>query len=89
MNLSDTLVSIIRTVIPAAWGTLLSWAILQFPALEIIEGHLSALEEVLTLVVIGLWYSATRVLEPRLPKWLRKIFFGVDSAPDYETHLGV
>lgn len=87
MNLSDTFVSIIRTVIPAAWGSLFAYLLTLVPALAIIEDQTAALGQVVTLVVIGAWYSLTRILEPRLPEWLRTILFGVASAPDYD-HVG-
>ena len=88
MNLSDTLVSIIRTVIPAAWGSLFAYLLTLVPALHILEEQSDALGQVFTLVVIGAWYASTRALEPRLPEWLRSILFGVATAPDYDEHLG-
>lgn len=88
MNLSDTIVSIIRTVIPAAWGSLIAWLLSQIPALEMIESQIESIEAVVTFIVIGLWYSVTRALEPRTPEWLRKILFGVATNPEYDEKLG-
>lgn len=83
MNLSDTFVSIIRTVVPAAWGSLVAWLITLVPAIGAIEEQSLALGQLVTLVVIGAWYSVARILEPRMPKWLQKILFGTDTTPDY------
>ena len=84
-NLSDTVVSIIRTVVPAAWGSLMAWLITMIPALHIIEDQSFALGQIVSLVVIGLWYSVSRTLEPRMPEWLRNILFGVSSTPEYDS----
>lgn len=84
-NLSDTIVSIIRTVVPAAWGSLVAWLIGLIPALHIIEEQTAALGQIVSLVVIGLWYSVTRYLEPKMPEWLQSILFGVNTAPDYDA----
>lgn len=85
-NLSDTVVSIIRTVVPAAWGSLIAWLLTLVPALAIVEDHVTSISQVATLVVIGLWYSATRALEPKMPEWLRSILFGVATTPEYEEN---
>lgn len=81
-NLNVVTVSIIRTVVPAAWGSLIAWLIALIPALDTIESQTEVLGQLLTLVVIGLWYTFSRSIESRLPKWLQAILFGSTAKPE-------
>jgi hypothetical protein len=79
-------VSIIRTAVPVAWGTALTWVATQLP---ILEPHLNAagatgLGAVLVAVLTTLWYSLMRKLEAALPAWLTVLVLGSNRPPTYD-----
>ena len=82
------LTSILRTLVPALWGSLVAWLIGIVPLLEPLQAHLLGLSDVilpvLTAVIIAAWYAFWRWLEPRLPDWLTRAVLGSASAPIYE-----
>ncbi len=79
--------SILRTIVPALWGSFITWAIGLLPALE---PHREALLEygtplsaIIAAVLIAAWYAFWRWLEPKLPDWLtRAVRIGVEPAKD-------
>ena len=81
------LVSILRTVVPALWGSIIGWGLGLVPALEPLRGQLLGLGDlaapVVAAVVIGAWYALWRWLEPRLPDWLTRAVLGSSKAPTY------
>ena len=80
--------SILRTIVPALWGSLIAWLIGVLPILAPLETDLNGLADiilpVLTAVIIGAWYAFWRWLEPRLPDWLTRAVLGSAKAPTYE-----
>ncbi len=85
--------SLIRTVLPLAWATLLAWGLQQWPFL----GHLidkvnalpvaDAIRSVLGLLVAGVWYGAWRKAEPWLAghaRWAQRLLFGITASPIYQ-----
>ena len=84
-NLRDVGTSIIRTVVPAAWGSLLTWLVTQIPALEPVlnEAGMTGLGSVLAATLIGLWYALFRSIEPKLPAWLTVLVLGSNREPVY------
>lgn len=80
-NLNTIAPSIIRTAIPAAWGALIALGIKQFPSIENVVEDIALLGQVLTWVVIALWYAFSRWLEPKVPVFLRVILFGTSQQP--------
>jgi hypothetical protein len=81
------LTSILRTLVPALWGSLVAWLIGVVPILSPLEAHLLGLSDVIlpviTAVIIAAWYAFWRWLEPRLPDWLTRAVLGSAKAPVY------
>jgi hypothetical protein len=81
------LTSILRTLVPALWGSLIAWLIGVLPILAPLEADLKGLADiilpVLTAVIIGGWYAFWRWLEPRLPDWLTRAVLGSAKTPAY------
>ena len=82
------LTSILRTVVPALWGSFISLLLGWAPLLEPLEPQLLAYGEVivpiLAALITGAWYALWRWLEPRLPDWLTRLFLGSAKTPTYE-----
>lgn len=82
------LTSILRTVVPALWGSLIAWLVGVLPLLAPLEAQLLGLAEVilpvLTAVIIATWYAFWRWLEPRLPDWLTRAVLGSAKTPTYQ-----
>lgn len=81
-GISDGVISWLRTVVPVGWGALVAFLLSRFPDLH--EALVSpAVTMAVTGVVVGLWYSVWRWLEPRLPAWLTVLTLGSNRAPSY------
>lgn len=82
------LTSILRTLVPAIWGSLIAWLIGVLPILAPLEADLTGLADILlpiiTAVIIGAWYAFWRWLEPRLPDWLTRAVLGSAKTPSYD-----
>lgn len=83
------LISILRTIVPALWGSVIGWALTLLPVLEPLRADLLAYGDfavpVIAAVIIGGWYALWRWLEPLLPDWLTRILLGSAKSPVYET----
>ncbi|APU22657.1 hypothetical protein [Actinoalloteichus sp. GBA129-24] len=80
--MSDRVVSLIRTVIPVWWGSILAWLV----SLGLPDGIAEAAADLGPLLVgltIAGWYAVARWLESRLPTWLVRVLFGSSRAPSY------
>ena len=81
------LTSILRTVVPALWGSLVAWLLGVAPLLAPLEAHLLGVADIilpiLTAVIIAAWYAFWRWLEPRLPDWLTRAVLGSAKTPVY------
>ena len=81
------LTSILRTVVPALWGSLIAWLIGVLPILAPLQADLTGLADIilpiLTAVIIAAWYAFWRWLEPRLPDWLTRAVLGSSKTPVY------
>jgi hypothetical protein len=90
-SLGDRGASILRTAIPALWGTVvasvLAWALPLLPGDvgEALSTLLSSDVVVALLVTaaIALWYALARWIEPHLPDWLTRLVLGSAAAPTY------
>lgn len=82
------LTSILRTLVPALWGSLIAWLIGVLPILAPLEADLKGLADIalpiITAVIIGAWYAFWRWLEPRLPDWLTRAVLGSAKTPSYD-----
>ncbi|MDQ0377957.1 hypothetical protein [Amycolatopsis thermophila] len=81
--MSDKLTSIIRTVVPGAWATLVAWLVsLGLPAF--VTDWLTGLGgKVTSLVALAAVYAFVRWVEPRLPAWLTTLLLGSAKPPTY------
>jgi hypothetical protein len=81
------LTAILRTLVPALWGSLIAWLIGVLPILAPLEADLKGLADIalpiITAVLIGAWYAFWRWLEPRLPDWLTRAVLGSAKTPVY------
>lgn len=81
------LTSILRTIVPVAWGAVVTFLLSVIPALEPLRDTLLDYSDQIVFVVqgvvTGLWYVAWRYIEPRLPDWLRRIVLGGANEPNY------
>lgn len=84
MNL---LTSIIRTLVPALWGSVIAWLLGAVPLLHPLEADLLAVGDLavpfVIAVIIGLWFALWRWLQPRLPDWLIQLVLGSAKLPVY------
>ncbi|MDQ0820439.1 hypothetical protein QFZ79_002731 [Arthrobacter sp. V4I6] len=82
------LTSILRTLVPALWGSLVAWLLGVAPLLAPLEAHLLGVADIilpiLTAVIIGAWYAFWRWLEPRLPDWFTRAVLGSAQTPTYQ-----
>lgn len=83
------LTAILRTVVPALWGSVIAWLIGVLPILAPFSDDLRGLADValpvITAVIIGAWYAFWRWLEPKLPDWLTRAVLGSAHTPTYAT----
>lgn len=98
-ELSDRAVALLRTAVPALWGTvtaaLLGWLATYLPT-ELHEALADALaapvvSAVVVAAAIAAWYWVWRRLEPHIPDWLTRVVLGSARTPIYApvTHDGV
>lgn len=82
--------SILRTVVPALWGSFIGWLLTIIPILEPLRNDLLAYADILlpviSAVLIASWYAFWRWLEPRLPDWLTRVVLGSIKSPMYDQH---
>ena len=85
-SVSDIVVSIIRTVVPVAWGSALTWVATQLPLLAdaLNQAGATGLGAVLVATLTTLWYSLMRSVERYLPAWLTVLVLGANRPPTYD-----
>lgn len=81
------LTNVLRTVVPALWGSFIGWLLTLLPVLEphraefLLYGDLMV--PILASVIIGGWFAFWRWLQPRLPDWLVRVTLGSAKLPVY------
>lgn len=82
---SNYVVSLLRTWVPVAWGSLLAWGVTQVPALEpyLNAEGMVAIGGALAGLLTGLWYLLWRTVEKKLPAGLTRFLLGANSRPVY------
>ncbi len=85
MNLSAYLTSVMRTVVPAAWGTLITWAVTAGLLPPELAAQAESFGLVLLAVVISLYYALVRLAESQTwwPAWLSAVLLGAPTVPTY------
>lgn len=94
-DLSDRVVSYLRTMVPGAWaalvGSLLAWLSPHLPGDVVgwLGGALGSEAAVAIVVAAALagWYWLWRRLEPRVPAWLIRLVLGSSKAPVYGVNV--
>lgn len=84
--MSDYLVSVLRTAVPALWGSAVAWLagvnLLPADLIEQAEGF----AVVLVALAVALYYAAVRAAEPHLPGWLAAVLIGSGKGgPQYQA----
>ena len=83
-----TLTALLRTIVPALWGSLVAWLIGVAPLLAPLEAHLLGLSDIIlpvvTGLIIGAWYAFWAWLQPRLPDWVVRAVLGSAKSPSYQ-----
>lgn len=86
--MNDQIISWLRTVTPALWGSFVAWLLSlatypewMTPLTDILQSE-GATVFVLTFV-IGAWYAVWRKVEPKIPAWLTRIVLGSNQSPTY------
>lgn len=92
-QLSDRVVSTLRTVVPKLWGlaagALLAWLGVHAPwvvtVLDWLGIDLDGVAAVVAVIALAevVWYWAWRWIEPRVPNWLTRIVLGSSRQPTY------
>lgn len=91
MNVSDRIVALIRTLVPALYGVAITWLVGRFPAVQDALAWLTetlgvdataAISLVLTAGVIAGYYWVARKLGARFPA-LEKWLLGSSAVPSY------
>lgn len=79
--------ALLRTIVPALWGAVITWLLGLVPAFAPLEAQLLGMSElftpIITAVLIGAWYALWRWLQPRLPDWLIRAVLGSAKTPSY------
>jgi len=81
MTLTDYLLSVIRTAIPAGWGALAAW--LTSVGIDAGAEANVGLTTGLTALAVAVYYAIVRAVEPKLPAFLRVLLFGAARKPEY------
>lgn len=95
LALSERVVALLRTAVPALWGTLTAWALAQVagvlpPALADPLATALGSDVVVAVVVaavIAAWYAVWRWAEPHVPAWLVRVVLGSARTPSYAPVL--
>lgn len=86
-RVSGYVLSILRTLVPGAWGALVGWLLTNVPwladALQLDEGDASSVPAWVYVLAMTGWYALWRKLEPHLPAWATRILLGANTAPRY------
>ena len=80
--MTDALEGVIRTAVATALGAFFAWLLAH--NIEIDAEAQKALTVGLTAIVIVVYYVLVRVVEKRLPTWLRVVLMGVPKTPTYQ-----
>lgn len=82
---SDYVLSVIRTVVPVLWGTLITYLITLVPAVAHVvdPANVVGLGPAVAGLLAAAWYALMRKIEPSLPAWLTVIVLGSNSQPTY------
>jgi len=86
VNPPPFLIATLRTLVPAAWGTLLAWAVAHGLLPQMLAEQAGPLAEgALIPLCVALYYVLVHWLEGRawMPRLLVTLLLGSSSAPEY------
>lgn len=85
MNLSSYVTSVLRTLIPSAWGALISWAVFAGLLSPDLQAQAQQFATVLVAVAIAVYYALVRLLEAQAwwPAWASAVLLGAPAVPSY------
>jgi hypothetical protein len=84
MSFSDYATSVIRTVVPALWGTALAWLVsVGLLDQAAADGPGAAVGGFLVTICVAGFYMLARAIEPKLPQWIAALLMGSPAAPKY------
>jgi hypothetical protein len=87
--MSDRMISIVRTVVPALWGAGLAWAIQHglppevVPAVDAVDDTI-----LIPLAMVAVYAGARWMEDPRRPAWVRlaaRLLLGSGQQPAYAS----
>lgn len=89
--MSDRVVALLRTAVPAAWGSLVAWllgVVAAWLPVEVFDALAGALQSdavsgLVVVAAIALWYWVWRRVERFIPDWLIRIVLGSAKSPSY------
>jgi len=88
-TISDRAVSYLRTIVPIAWGWVVTWILTNVSAVSdfVTNHHIDlnslVIQSFITSVAIAAWYVIWRAVEPHIPDWLTRLVLGSAKAPQY------
>ncbi|MEV0056193.1 hypothetical protein AB0H34_37625 [Saccharopolyspora shandongensis] len=82
--MSDQLRGWLRTVVPAAWSTIVALLVTAGAPAELTAPLGDAGAAVVVPLVLAAVYAAFRKIEPRLPPWVTWLLLGFNTALSYE-----
>lgn len=84
--MTDYLTSLIRTYVPLAWGTVLTWLVTAGIIDEATAADAAPVAPmVLVPIATGAIYALARAVEPHLPRWLVVVLLGSPRQPSYDA----
>lgn len=81
-SIRDWGLSWLRTVVPVAWGFLVTLIATRIPAVHDLLTN-PAVYAAVDAAVTAIWYGLWRWLELHLPAWLTRFLLGANTAPVY------
>lgn len=81
-SLRDWGTSWLRTLVPVAWGYLLTFLATRAPDVHAVLDGPYLLAAATSLATLA-WYALVRAVEHKLPAWLTRLVIGANTPPQY------
>ncbi len=85
MALSSYITSVLRTLVPSAWGALISWAVYAGLLTPELQAQAESFSTILVAAAVAAYYALVRLLEGQSwwPSWLSAVLLGAPAQPVY------